>query len=159
MNSLGTIQVRSRKAEFLGGIEDVSYQRESTTGLRPYTKGDVRHGSLYEPSEASELIEAGVEGRMKVKISSYYNRLALGTGSIPSSIPLRNLVTARMEEVDDLDGELDPGNQCSHSPRQGILHKYEMLLPLRGSDLQCPLPFLLQIRSVLGKDRKGTRRI
>ncbi|MDQ8202901.1 hypothetical protein [Pelagicoccus sp. SDUM812003] len=110
---------------------DVRYQRGGVSRLSAYAKsdGDKRpQRPLYSPEEARRLIELGVEQRMKVKISDHYNALVQGSGSMPPSEALANLVTARGEEVADLSGEIDPSNQLGYSPLPGVLHKYEMAL-------------------------------
>ncbi|WP_221030313.1 hypothetical protein [Actomonas aquatica] len=119
-----------RKQDFLVKVASPRYDRGGVSGLKRYAEGKVDASSahLYSTSEARKLIELGIEDRMKVKISDHYNALVTGDSDMPPSAPLRNLVTARGEEVKDLSGEVDPSNQLSYSPAAGILHKYEMAL-------------------------------
>ncbi|MEM9399035.1 MAG: hypothetical protein AAF984_02400 [Verrucomicrobiota bacterium] len=121
-----------RKEIFLGKIADcdVRYERGSGSNLRSYALASpkVPQPALYQPDEAEKLMKMGVEERMKVRISEHYNAMVTGGYGMPPSKPLANLVTARGEEVSDLDGEIDPSNQLSYSPVAGLLHKYEMAL-------------------------------
>ncbi|NBV82558.1 hypothetical protein EBR57_00320 [bacterium] len=100
-----------------------------TASFRPFSQGAVsdEFKNFYTPEELLEFeelkgTERDIEGRMKVKITDYYMRLALKSEAI------RNLVKARAEETMDLSGEVDPSNQNKFSPAPGALHKYEMML-------------------------------
>ncbi len=119
-----------RKLTFLSQINSPRYDRGGVSGLKRYADGKVStaSGHLYSSDEARQLIALGIEDRMKVKISDHYNGLVTGDSGMPPSRALRQLVTARGEEVKDLSGEIDPSNQLSYSPAPGILHKYEMAL-------------------------------
>ncbi len=119
-----------RKLTFLSQVNSPRHDRGGVSGLKRYAEGkvDAASGQLYSTAEARKLIELGIEDRMKVKISDHYNALVTGDSGMPPSVALRNLVTARDEEVKDLSGEIDPSNQLSYSPAPGILHKYEMAL-------------------------------
>ncbi len=119
-----------RKLTFLSQVNSPRHDRGGVSGLKRYAEGkvDSAAGHLYSAAEARKLIELGIEDRMKVKISDHYNALVTGDSGMPPSVALRNLVTARDEEVKDLSGEIDPSNQLSYSPAPGILHKYEMAL-------------------------------
>ncbi|MEM9283486.1 MAG: hypothetical protein AAGA96_16810 [Verrucomicrobiota bacterium] len=112
---------------FLEKIKNTTANPGSTSGLRPYLKSEGGN-EIYAPEDAANLIDHGVEQRMKVKISRHYEKLVVGTSEIPPSRPLEALVTARTEEVADLTGDLDPSSQLNFSPVPGLLHKYEMAL-------------------------------
>lgn len=127
----------ARRENFLDLIKDLvsDGNRSGTSGLEVYTTGNLPAGTnaLYTAEEAAALIAKKVTSRMKVKISGHYNQLATGHvdedgRTIPASVAIRNLVTAKDEEVADLSGQADPSNQKNYMPVDGLLHKYEMAL-------------------------------
>lgn len=123
-----------KQALFLSLIQAKRHDRggqhgAGTASFRPFSQGAVsdEFKEFYTPEELAEFeklrgTERDIEGRMKVKITDYYMRLAM------RSEPIRNLVKARAEETIDLSGEVDPSNQNKFSPVPGALHKYEMML-------------------------------
>ena len=117
----------SRIDSFLEDIPTTPTMPPGTSGLKPYWQSSTS-SDIYSAKEALSLSNQGVESRMRVKISDHYESLITGQFGMPPSKPLRRLVTARLEEVTNMDGEADPSCQLSFSPVAGLLHKYEMVL-------------------------------
>ncbi|NBV42035.1 hypothetical protein EBR96_04620 [bacterium] len=136
---LSGLSASDQQALFLSLIQAKRHNRGGQTGagtasFRPFAVGAVadEFKNFYTPEELAEFeklkgTERDIEGRMKVKITDYYMRLAMRSEAI------RNLVKARAEETIDLSGELDPSNQNKFSPVPGALHKYEMMLLMVSS--------------------------
>ncbi len=133
-SDLSAMSAEVKQALFLSLIPAKRHDRggqhgAGTASFRPFSQGAVSEEfkEFYTPEELAEFdklrgTERDIEGRMKVKITDYYMRLAM------KSEPIRNLVKARAEETEDLSGEVDPSNQNRFSPVPGALHKYEMML-------------------------------
>ena len=133
-----------REQAFLDTVESAKYQRESINGLKPFLndKAPDYVKGFYSADELEELralqdTERDVEARMPVKMTRHYAELA------QHSDPIRRLVKADPTETDSLAGSEDPGNQMDYSPVEGLLHKYEIGLDVRGFDLLCALSLLL----------------
>lgn len=116
-----------REQAFLDTVVNAKYDRESINGLKPFLEERAPEDILgfYSKDEVEALrklkgTERDTEARMPVKMTRHYFELAKNSQAI------RNIVKARPEETNDLEGSEDPGNQMDYSPVEGLLHKYEM---------------------------------
>ena len=116
-----------REQAFLDSVESPTYKREIMSGLGIFfnekAPEDVR--DFYSAGELDALrslkdTERDVESRMPVKMTRHYYELAKKSSAI------RQIVKARPDETNDLQGSEDPGHQMDYSPVEGLLHKYEM---------------------------------
>lgn len=132
-------------------IKDVQFKRENVNGLAPFETGKIpaQYQNFYTPEEAKQLIELGIEKRMKAKISDHYRQLC------ENSVPLQNLIKARANEVADLSGEADPSNQLSYSPVPGLLHKYELVLLYSAMTCSAHCRYCYRLDLFSGKTGKG----
>ncbi len=120
-------QPTERERNFLAGVEDGKYDRQSINGLAPLLKERVPEDvkSFYSREELEVLgqlkgTERDVEARMPVKITRHYFELATRSEAV------RAIVKATPAETENLEGSEDPGHQMDYSPVEGLLHKYEM---------------------------------
>lgn len=132
-------------------ITESKFERANVNGLKPFETGKIpeQYKGFYTEAEAKELIEAGVEARMKAKISDHYRQLC------ENSVPLTNLIKARKNETFDLAGEADPSNQLSYSPVPGLLHKYELVLLYSAMTCSAHCRYCYRLDLFSGKTGKG----
>lgn len=132
-------------------IIESKFERANVNGLKPFETGKIpeQYKGFYTEQEAKELIEAGVEARMKAKISDHYRQLC------ENSVPLTNLIKARKNETYDLAGEADPSNQLSYSPVPGLLHKYELVLLYSAMTCSAHCRYCYRLDLFSGKTGKG----
>jgi lysine 2,3-aminomutase len=132
-------------------ISESKFERANVNGLKPFETGKIpeQYKGFYSEGEAKELIEAGVELRMKAKISDHYRQLC------EKSVPLTNLIKARKNETFDLAGEADPSNQLSFSPVPGLLHKYELVLLYAAMTCSAHCRYCYRLDLFSGKTGKG----
>ena len=132
-------------------IIESKFERANVNGLTPFETGKIpeQYKGFYTPEEAKELKDAGVELRMKAKISDHYRQLC------ENSVPLTNLIKARKNETYDLAGEADPSNQLSYSPVPGLLHKYELVLLYSAMTCSAHCRYCYRLDLFSGKTGKG----
>src|SRR5262245_2454526 len=132
-------------------INETQFKRENVNGLAPFETGKIpeQYKNFYTPDEAKNLIELGIEKRMKAKISDHYRQLC------EQSVPLQNLIKARANEVADLSGEADPSNQLNFSPVSGLLHKYELVLLYAAMTCSAHCRYCYRLDLFSGKTGKG----
>lgn len=116
-----------REQAFLDTVVNAKYDRQSINGLAPFLEERAPEDILgfYSKEEVEALrelkgSERDLEARMPVKMTRHYFEMA------KTSQAIRNIVKARPEETESLEGSEDPGNQMDYSPVEGLLHKYEM---------------------------------
>lgn len=108
--------------ELLLSVQNTKFNRNIAHGLYGNLKNSNQQESLYTASEIKALEEHHVQDRLAPRATAYYRALAQ---KVPGIL---NLIKARPEETDDLEGEKDPSNQLRYSPVDGLLHKYELVL-------------------------------
>jgi len=108
-------------------IEKGKYTTRGTFGLQALLKGRMPEGTenFFDMEELQKLQDIAVESRMPIKNNAYYLK-----NSVMKSIPLKNLISPRALEMEDLEGEVDPSNQSKYMPAPGLLHKYPEIVLL-----------------------------
>jgi len=114
---------RAHKDNLYARIEETKFNRYVVHDIARYRKYVEEGGAaVYSEAELDALERAGVSDRLPPRATGYYLDLATRSEAV------KNLIKARPEEMDDLDGEADPSNQLKYSPVPGLLHKYELCL-------------------------------
>ncbi|MER9268542.1 hypothetical protein NKI63_29180 [Mesorhizobium sp. M0410] len=116
-----------REQAFLDKVINGKYDRQIITGIAKFAREDVPQEmrGFYSREELDQILELkgtprDLEARMPIKITRHYYEQA------QYSRPMRTLVKASPRETYDLDGAEDPGKQMTYSPREGLIHKYEL---------------------------------
>ncbi|TIT28747.1 MAG: hypothetical protein E5W86_04985 [Mesorhizobium sp.] len=116
-----------REQAFLEKVVNGKYDRQIITGIAKFASGDVSQDmrGFYSQEELDRILQLkgtakDLEARMPIKITRHYYEQA------QYSRPMQTLVKASPKETYDLDGAEDPGKQMTYSPREGLIHKYEL---------------------------------
>ncbi|MEI9413196.1 hypothetical protein [Mesorhizobium salmacidum] len=116
-----------REQAFLDKVVNGKYDRQIIIGLAKFARGDVPEDmrDFYSREELDQILQLkgtprDLEARMPIKITRHYYEQAL------SSQPMQTLVKGSLRETYHLDGAEDPGKQMTYSPREGLIHKYEL---------------------------------
>ncbi|TIN02524.1 MAG: hypothetical protein E5Y59_20030, partial [Mesorhizobium sp.] len=127
MSTVHKYMPSQREQEFLGKVVNGKYDRQIITGIAKFASGDVSQDmqGFYSQEELDQILELkdtprDLEVRMPIKITRHYYEQA------QYSRPMQTLVKASPKETYDLDGAEDPGKQMTYSPREGLIHKYEL---------------------------------
>ncbi|RWK55901.1 hypothetical protein [Mesorhizobium sp.] len=116
-----------REQAFLDKVVNGKYDRQIITGIAKFARQDVPEDmrGFYSREALDQILELkgtprDLEARMPIKITRHYYEQA------QYSLPMQTLVKASPRETYDLDGAEDPGKQMTYSPREGLIHKYEL---------------------------------
>ena len=106
------------------------YKGRGAFGLSAILKGRTPEGSenFFDLDELQKLQDIAIESRMPIKNNAYYLKQ-----SVMKSVPIKNLISPQEDEMLDLEGEIDPGNQKKYMPVAGLLHKYPEIVLLYAS--------------------------
>ncbi|MHA1539990.1 MAG: KamA family radical SAM protein [Alphaproteobacteria bacterium] len=152
LNSNLAVAENTSPKDFIKNIKETIFARGGTNGLDKFIDGTapIDIAGLYTKEEAVALQEAGVADRMRLNITSYYYERARKSQAIT------NLVKARVEEVNDLSGQVDPSNQNKYSPIPGLLHKYELGLIFVSKHCSSHCRYCYRLDLFSGKTDKQT---
>ncbi|MDX8496279.1 hypothetical protein RFN29_32650 [Mesorhizobium sp. VK22B] len=127
MSTLEKYVPSHREQAFLEKVANGKYDRQIITGIAKFAADDVPQDmrGFYSRRELDQILELkgtkrDLEARMPIKITRHYYEQAQNSRAI------QTLVKGSPKETYDLDGAEDPGKQMTYSPREGMIHKYEM---------------------------------